>query len=466
VGYSAVLKDTGTSFDLTSFVTRARHSAFDATVQMTWDGTGMFLASQPKPGDSIRISEHSGILWIGFVDEVNQFNEERGNRTISITARSRDGVGIWRKGRVATRRFPQGTLLNAIAEDLMRQLGLSSNEFIVPLGGESVPHSNVQFVEQAPWKILEQVGSAMGRFPYTNAKGQIAFYDRRVDRVSTQTMTQERVKRIIGGKSRPSISRYRIKWLDRNLTEVVQEEQSLDRAGITAGFFQLHQHETVQWSEDQKQRAKNTRMVIHQSVNDQLLTIAVETYTEIDLFHGSVDVVTEGWVPKLATVLLGAMLVMDFIPDGVIGGGLFVIAGYTVPIGRVIRGIFEAGLLVIMMSIGTGEYEIFGEPFDFVHAINTTVAVDNAAPQWMEAQTTEENDLIFDEAHAQRTAIRELLHRVAAQNKWDAQIVDDPRIEPGDIVELPDTSRVFVTDYERQLTRGTPALLTIRGFRS
>jgi len=466
VDYIDVLKDTGTSFDLTPFVSQARHSAFECRVTMTWDGTGMFTASQPKVGDSIRISEHSAILWIGFVDEINNFNEERGNRTISITARSRDGVGIWRKGRVATRRYPQGTLLNAVAEDVLRQLGLTENEFVIPLGGEAVPHSNVQFVEQQPWSILEKVGMAMGRWPYTNAKGQITFYDRRVDRIATIAMTQERVKRILGGKSRPAISRYRIKWLDRNLTEVVQAETSLDRTGITAGFYQLQQREIVSWSEDEKQRAKNTRMVIHQSVNDALLNIAEESYTQLDLFKGKILVVTDNWVPTLATIALAVMLILDWYPDLVVVVGFIASGGVTVPVGRVIRGLAEGILLLIMMSIGTGEYEIFGEPFDFVHTQNATIAFDNAAPNWMEAQQTDENDLIFDEPHAQQVAIRELLYRIASENSWDAQIIDDPRIEPGDIVELPDTSRVFVTDYERNLTRGSPATLTLKGFRS
>lgn len=461
-----VLKGTATGFNLSPFITRARHSAFDATVQMTWDGTSSFVANQPKPGDILRIDEFGSILWIGFVDEVNNFNEERGNRTMSITARSRDGVGILRKGRVASRRYPQGTLLNAMAEDLLRQIGLNENEFVIPLGGESVPHSNVQFAEQSPWKILQQIGLAMGHFPFTNAKGQITMGSRKVDRVSTITMTNERVTRIIGGKSRPALARYRLKWLDRNLTEIVQAEQVLATWGVTAGFFQRKQDVRLYWSEDERQRAKNARFVVLQSCNDALLSIVTETYTTNDLFSGTILVVTDSWVATLATVAIAALLILAFLPDAVVTAGFIVTGGYTISIGRVIEAIAQLILFVILMSLGTGSYEIMGEPFDFVHSTNTTIAIDDASPDWMEAQQTDENDLIFDESHAQQVVVRELLHRIAEQNKWDAQIIDDPRIEPGDIIELPDTSRIFVEDYERNLTRGTPALLTIRGFRS
>jgi hypothetical protein len=42
--------------------------------------------------------------------------------------------------------------------------------------------------------------------------------------------------------------------------------------------------------------------------------------------------------------------------------------------------------------------------------------------------------------------------------------VDDPRIEPGDIVGLDDGSALYVQDYSRTLTHGSPAVLTVKGF--
>jgi hypothetical protein len=44
--------------------------------------------------------------------------------------------------------------------------------------------------------------------------------------------------------------------------------------------------------------------------------------------------------------------------------------------------------------------------------------------------------------------------------------VDDLRIEPGDIIELHDGSRLYVTGYSRDLTRGASAELQVTGFRS
>jgi hypothetical protein len=207
-------------------------------------------------------------------------------------------------------------------------------------------------------------------------------------------------------------------------------------------------------------------MNVVQSINDSLLPIGSEDYEQLDEFSGEVQIEVSVFVSALATASLAAVLALDVTTDGVVVFGFGGSTGVTVPHGRVIRGLAEASLLLIMMSIGTGQYEIVGEPFDFVHAINKTDAFDDAAPIWMESIVEVENDLIFDEEMAQDVATRELLHRIAEANRWDTVLVDDPRIEVGDIIELPDTSRLYVMDYQRNLMRGSAAQLNVQGFRS
>ena len=201
------------------------------------------------------------------------------------------------------------------------------------------------------------------------------------------------------------------------------------------------------------------------SINAGLVPIGEERYQQIDQFHGLIEVETDSLIAGVAIASLGTVLSATYIPDGVVTAGIGASAGETIPIGRIVHGIAEAALLLIMMSIGVGNYEIWGEPVDFVHAVNKTEAFDENAPFWMERVDEEQNDLIFDEDHAQDTCVRELLHRVASQNKWDTEITDDARIEPGDILQLPDESRLFVTDYTRSLMRDSAAVLTVSGFR-
>ena len=453
-------------FDLSPFMTRGSHTATDATITMTWDGTGTFLDNQPKPGDLLEIVEDTIVLWLGVVEEVNNFNEERGNRVINILARSRDGVGPWRKRKYISPRFQAGGTLAGAAREVCTGQGLTQNEFDIPLVGYTIPHANVQFAEITPWQALTLIGQAIGYSPFTNARGQISMYNRDVDRIPDFVLTQADVKRIAGGKGKPSLSAFRLKWLDRNLTKVTQQDQILATTVITAGFFKRTTRRDVYWSDDRRARAQNTYMKVLDSINAGLLPIGDETYVQNDAFHGTVTTEVTIFIATLATVSLAAVIFLDYDPDGVVVFGFGGSAGVTIPQGRVIRGIAEAALLLIMMSIGTGHYEVWGQPYDFVHAVNKTEAFDDAAPTWMEDVREEGNDLIYDETHATEVAVRELLHRSAETNRWDTIITDDPRIEPGDIIELPDTSRLYVEDYTRTIARGGESTLSVSGFRS
>src|SRR5574337_1166401 len=108
-----------------------------------------------------------------------------------------------------------------------------------------------------------------------------------------------------------------------------------------------------------------------------------------------------------------------------------------------VAGAMELGVLLTMASIGTGVYEVWGTPYDFVHARHTTEAYDPAAPEWMDATEVVETDLVQNDAHAQAIAARELIYRARSAQSYGMTIVDDPRIEPGDIIGLPDGTRLI-----------------------
>ncbi len=117
-----------------------------------------------------------------------------------------------------------------------------------------------------------------------------------------------------------------------------------------------------------------------------------------------------------------------------------------------------------MMSIGTGQYEVWGRPYDYVHARNKTEAYAEGVPQWARNEQTIECDLVMDEQHAQELAILELVYANLAATRISVDVVDDPRIERGDIVRVSDDVRVYVEDYSRDLTRGTENVLRLTGF--
>ena len=459
-----IVRDTTDDVDLTPFVAKGSVTHNGAKLTLRWhDST--FLVSQPKPGHIVSLTEDGDTLFTGVIASISSYRESRGNRSMSLVIRARDSVGPWRGQRVSSARFGLATQLHAIAEDVIASLGLSDSEYLVPQMGLFVPHVSTQFSNETPWNILEMVYLAAGYTPFTDVLGRINYFNRDITRPADIVLTSEQVLSIGGSKQQQTISVARVKWLNPELTEVVQLDQSLASETIMAGFFRLKQEREVQWSSDRRQRAKNTYMKVLQSVNDGLLPVGDEEYEQLSDTTGEITVKTSAWVPALATGSLVAMLALDWLPDGVVTAGFVANAGETIPWGRAARGAAEAALILTMMSLGSGSYEIWGQPYDFVHQRNTTDAYNDATPYWASKIEEIENDLISSESHSQQVAIRELLYRTAAASTWGVETVDDIRIEVGDILELPDASRLFVLGYTRDITRGSPAVLKIEGFR-
>ena len=200
-------------------------------------------------------------------------------------------------------------------------------------------------------------------------------------------------------------------------------------------------------------------MVIKQSANSGLIDFCDEEYDQLTQTTGEITVTTSVWAPLLAVDALLGLLVAGYIPDAVPGAT-------TVPVGRIVHAVSEVQLLLVMMALGTGVYEVRGTPYDYVHARNTTEAYECDAPVWAQRDAEIENDFVMNEDAAQAMAVRELIYAVKSANSYNVTIVDDPRIEPGDIIELHDGTRIYVTGYTRELTRGAPAVLEIEGFRA
>ena len=161
---------------------------------------------------------------------------------------------------------------------------------------------------------------------------------------------------------------------------------------------------------------------------------------------------------------LGASTVEGFIiipPSVSPPAGLF-----TVPAPR--GSILEAAMLgvwaLMAMTIGTGTYEIWGTPYDWVHARNVSEAFDSSQPPWVDNVADIESDFVVNEDHAKGIAIRELVYRAREANKWSVTLVDDPRIEYGDILQFTDGSKLYVEDFSRRLDRGSEAILDVKGF--
>ncbi|SFL93504.1 hypothetical protein [Nitrosomonas communis] len=443
--------------DISAFVTRASHSAAEGNVTVTWH-LELYEVDQPQPGQIIEFRLDDQLLWWGVIESLNGYRLSSGVRSLTLTLRSRDASPHWRNVRRVTEIYPVATPLSVIARDIAYTLGLSDAE--IGFGETSVTtvHSNTQLADLTAWEMLEKLAEPLGVQSFVDARGVLKTISRDITRPVDIVLTTERIISVTAAKSRPPLTAVKVRWLDPNLTKVSQQDQLLASINITAGFFQLKQKKRIAFSEDETQRAENTYLVIRQSANSGLLPVCEESYSQETQTGGEIVLTTYAWVPALVTAGMAAILSSSLIPDGVT-------PTETIPLGRPIQAGAEITVLLTLASIGTGMYEIWGTPYDYVHARNITEAYDQNAPEWLSNEVEIENDFIMDEPMAQAYAVRELLYRAREVSSFNMSIVDDPRIEPGDIIELPDQSRLYVTNYQRDVSPGSAAVLDVEGFR-
>lgn len=449
--------------DISRFATRITQSAQECTVGLSWHDE-LYGVNQPRAGQVLEIKTEGVSYWIGIIQAVNDYRLKSGEKSMSITARSRDATPAWRDVKRATDIYPTATPLAYIAKQIAQAIGLTAPEISLPDTGASTVQSNVQLADLSPWAMLTTLYQPAGLEPFVDCRGRLKCISRDIQRTSDIVLADNRrLVDVSGSKSRPPLTEMSIKWLDPNLTEVAQQDRLLDRANITAGFFQLHQVRDVFFSPDKTQRARDTHMVIKQSANSGLLSFCSEEYEQDSTTAGKIKLTTSIFAPGLATAAMVTKYLAHQTPD-LVQTDVVTGTGVTIPKGRLLEYAADAVIMITMMSMGTGQYEIWGTPFDYVHARNTTTAYNPNANVW-EIQPQEiENDFVLNESQAQAFAIRELVYAARSAEAFNVTIVDDTRIEPGDLIEISDGTRVYVTGYSRDLTNGAPAVLSIQGF--
>ena len=365
-------------------------------------------------------------------------------------------------GKVLSRpalRVTDGTALDTVIRDVATTLGVAAEDYAIDPVPLTVAQSNLQLGDMTAWEMLESLLLPAGLTPYVDGLGRLKARDRTIaGRSPDITLDEARIVSVSGSRGRSPISAVRLKWLDPNLTEVAQAGRVLASANITAGYFQIRQRQAVYWSDDRSQRARSTYLVVKQSANSGLLRVCSEDYEEGSHTGGSIVLETAAWVPVLLTSFL-ALKAAAALPDIAPPFG-----GPTAPTGKIVHGGLELSVLLTMASIGTGSYEVWGEPYDYVHARNTTEAYDPNAPIWAEDVAEVTSDLILNPGHAQTVAARELIYAVRSAQSYTLTMIDDPRIEPGDLIGMPDGSKIYVTGYRRQLGRDSVATVDIEGF--
>ena len=460
------------AIDITPYVSRAsqKSGSLDLTLRFhvelivsiaASNPCGAYTITQPMPGHWIVVKLDGVDLWRGFIYSITEYSESRGARQIGINVRSRDAAEMFRGSKRVTNVYGAGTQFDIICADIIQSYGLTRwVEFTFPVLGLYVVHQNLQLADMSLWDMLSALLWPGMLAPWTNALGVITSYSRDVSRLPIKTYAKERIISINQGRAIMPVNIVKLNWLNPALSKVTQQSQALNNASITAGFFQLKQEKDLYWSSDWRQRAENTYMNILQSCNSGLISFCSEDYAQEDDYHGRITITTSAFAPGLATASLALILLKAEIGDLVSS----FIEGWTTPVGTLAAAIGEIGVMLVMMGIGTGHYEIWGQPFDYIHARNVSEAYNQDVVEWIENRQEFNCDMIANEAQADQLAINELKYLAYSSQTSTIVMHDNPNIEVGDIIQIHTGERFYITDYSRDLSRGASSELTINCF--
>lgn len=451
------------SVDLTDFLANGTQSAFECTVTLNWR-LELFGAAQPYAGQVLEIQAYDSssanylAIWLGIIDSVSSYTMERGERSMQLIARSRDSQPAWKTTKRITPLYPQLTDMAYIARAVAMNVGMTAEEIVFPMSSMLTSHANTQMADMTAWEMIEAVLLPMGWAPFVDSLGRLRTSDRTLQgRQPDIVLEDEATVKAAGSSMRPQTSRLRVVWLNPVLKKSLQQQRLIQTVNLTFGWYLPYWKHTVYFSDDKTQRAQNTRMWKIQSVNQFIPYFALESYTQTGENKGRIEVINVSFAALIALILLWHSAHHE--PDLTTTVG-----GPTVPVGRTHEGYYQLAVMLIMMNVGNGIYEIWGEPYEWVHAKNTTEVFNDSMDKELDNPIDIETDFILNEDHAQAVAIRELIFKTREASQWTAEINDDYRIEYGDVMQFPDESKMYITDFSRNLTRGGDTDMRVSGF--
>ena len=478
------IADGAVGRDLTPLVSRARQSEAELTVTLVWHDE-LYGPNMPTIGQWLAATLNGQLLCVMLIESINDYRLRSGERSATLTARTRDGTSAFRDELIATPRYFQGTLLTTIATYVAYHVGMTPGEVIMPVDGYSTPQAAYQASNITPWELITQCLLVMGYSPFVDAIGRLRAYSRNlIWRPSDMTIPASRVVGFIGSRAVAPIDKLTVKWREPWPKRVEKTHQVLGTAQVTAGYWKKYAIREMYWSEDRTQLADidpelmvedyhdtvNSPLFVKEDINSGLIPVGKQYFEAIyatlpdgsrgGCIGGRVRVEMTHERDRILTILIAAKIVASFIPDFVVA----FFGGVTIPVGRIIEAAtVDVPILTLLCKMGTGFYEVRGTMYDLANPVNQTIAYDPQVPNPTRSDTIE-SDLVLNEETAQIIAVREYVFRVRSASQFSLTIVDDPRIELGDVVALEDGTRLFVTGLSRDLSSGSQNLLELVGF--
>jgi hypothetical protein len=490
---------TQTPFDLTAYCTNLTWSPDKLDFTLS-DPDGLFHPDSGVhraylgDGAIVRLLEGDATVpetsWVysftGFIR--GQIGWTKSRRSLTAMAQvsvfSRENNQALKRRSITSKKYTAGTELGIMVHDLLKTfLGLTDAEIRLPATlGLQFLHQVNQIAQMAPWDAITTLLQTVGQAPCFDGDGRLTSMNKNLHRQPDRVMPES--TRIfdyqVPARNQDTINKVRVISLSAQLSRVDSPYQCLGTAQVTTGFFSMGEKLPVYWSEDRRQRAAETAMVVKKSVNSGLLPVGTESYMELDEFHGEIVVKIDAWVPILATLLTGEYLAAAFIPDNtapgqkVIGtcpvapGPVYAVTatpGSTIPWGRVLQAQSMISIMLIMMCMGSAQYEVWGIPYDYAYLELKATAIVDGLAYWEENEKEIRNDFLGSQDRVDALAMLELTWEVSNANPRNLLIADDLALERGDIIQMPDGRKFFITNLSKQIQRGVLPILSLQGFK-
>ena len=391
-----------------------------------------------------------------------------GNARLTLFAEDR--MLSFLKTTVTTRDILQGTAYSDIIRQILEdELLITSDEYFLGSAGTAVTsQASTQMVDENPMSLIAKLGFRDGFVPRFRGNGVMEMVPNFTD-VSPAVIYDDsdlliKFERPFSPLETPN--RVEVIGLDKTQSKIGQPRQSLANAGLTLGFFGGDSSIKVRFSDDETQQASNTKLKTNSSVTGSLIPFGSETWvptldSDGGCRGGRIKVVGAFYAPLIVVGFAGR-IAASFIPDGNVG----FIGGSTIPIGRLIEGVVTIVNQTIMSTIGSGDYEILGEPFEWVFKELKGVA-QIAEVATKDLRTIEiENHLLDTQTIVETVALRELKTARKRGNDFTVTMRHDMRLEPMDKFLRPDAREFIVNEITRTIGRGTSEVATLACYES
>lgn len=448
-----------------------RHPRSGATIRRGLLEDGVIV--QVFVGDRRVVSEDWALLFTGTFrgfpadDPGTPADKSEG---LSATAHGREERFLNLK--ITTDSFPAETDLGEIADNVARvHMGLTMDEVLFGDLDFQTLHLTNQLVEISALEALWQCGFPTGKKPKFDSAGRLRYVDVNLDKPAVRVYTAKDLFRLI--QASPNEIEVNnsvvIKGLSHVLTKAKSEVQLLVSFEAITGFFDSSFKERKYYSQDRSQRAEDTYLVTNHKIE-----WSDADWSEVDEFHGVVDIECRTlrnarviiFVTYLALQI--AVAALDLLMFSGVNGNTPVVTPNGITTMAIWREILYvasivalAGLLWSMQFIGRGSYEIWGAPFEFVYQ-ELMVRVKMIGLELSEIREIEyRNDFISTIEVLEALAIEHLRRETVKNQTYDIVLMDDPRLEVDDIIEI-EGDRYYIVSIQRALRPGSESTMSLK----